>query len=48
MIKTDIQSEFPQLTINNFDDLLARMKWKKEKLESKNKLFIIKRHTYTK
>lgn len=39
MIKRDIQSEYPQLIINNFDDLLARMKWKKERLENKNKLF---------
>ncbi len=39
MIKREIQSEYPQLIINNFDDLLARMKWKKKRLENKNKLF---------
>jgi hypothetical protein len=39
LIKRDIQATAPQLIINNFDDLLARMKWKKEKLKSNNKLF---------
>lgn len=39
MIKRQIQSEHPQLVLKNFDDLLARMKWKQEKLKNRNKLF---------
>lgn len=39
MIKREIQAEHPQLILRNFDDLLARMKWKKEKIADKNNLF---------
>lgn len=39
MLKREIQSEFPQLFLRTYDELLARMKWKKEKLENKNRLF---------
>lgn len=39
LIKREIQAENPQLILKNFDDLLARMKWKKENLANKNKLF---------
>lgn len=39
LIKRDIQAEHPQLVINNFDDLLARMKWKRDKIKDNNRLF---------
>ncbi len=38
-IKREIQDANPQLILKNFDELLARMKWKQEKLKNKNKLF---------
>jgi len=39
MLKREIQSEFPQLFLKTYDELLARMKWKKQRLENKNRLF---------
>lgn len=39
MIMRDVEADFPHITISNYDDLLARMIWKKEKLEEMNKLF---------
>lgn len=37
--KREIQSGFPELYLRTYDELLARMKWKRQKLGQKNKLF---------
>lgn len=39
MIKREIQAEHPGLILRNYDDLLTYMKWKKQKLEDKNKMY---------
>lgn len=38
-IKREIENEFPNLLINNYDDLLERMIWRKKKIEEINKMF---------